>query len=161
MNNLARPKPGDVAALSARHAGFWIRVLAQLIDGAVLALVGGILTELSFHPRVLDLADTGPSAILSLLYFGLFWSKMGGGQTVGMRFLGLQVVGIDGQPIGLRTAVIRWLGLMVSLSVLFIGVLWVAFDPQKQGWHDKIASTYVVNVGSSEAGGRNRQQAVS
>jgi len=27
-----------------------------------------------------------------------------------------------------------------------IGVLWVLFDAQKQGWHDKIASTYVVKV---------------
>jgi uncharacterized RDD family membrane protein YckC len=161
MNNLARPKPGHMAAVSAGHAGFWIRVLAQLIDGAVLALVGGILTELSFHPRVLDLADTGPSALLSLLYFGLFWSKMGGGQTVGMRFMGLKIVGIDGQPIGLGTAVIRWFGLMVSLSVLFLGVIWIAFDPQKQGWHDKIASTYVVTVGSVEGVDQYRQKAVS
>jgi uncharacterized RDD family membrane protein YckC len=25
-------------------------------------------------------------------------------------------------------------------------VIWVAFDPQKQGWHDKLARTYVVYV---------------
>jgi len=159
MNNPTRPMPGqEMAALTARHAGFWIRVLAQLIDAALLALVGGVLTELSFHPRALDLADSGPSALLSLLYFGLLWSKVGGGQTVGMRFLGLRVVGTDGQLIGLGTALIRWLGLVVSLSVLFLGVIWVAFDPQKQGWHDKIALTYVVYVGSISVGDQHRPQ---
>ena len=149
----------EMPALTASHAGFWIRVLAQLIDAALLALVGGILTELSFRPRALDFADSGPSALLSLLYFGLFWSKVGGGQTIGMRFLRLRVVGTDGKLVGLGTALIRWLGLVVSFSVLFIGVIWVAFDPQKQGWHDKIASTYVVNVGSIEAGDQQRPQA--
>lgn len=150
-----------MAALTARHAGFWVRVLAQLIDAALLALVGGVLTELSFHPRALDFADSGPSALLSLLYFSLFWSKVGRGQTVGMRFLRLRVVGTDGQLIGLGTALIRWLGLVVSFSILFIGVIWVAFDPQKQGWHDKIASTYVVSAGPIEAGDQQRPQAVA
>jgi uncharacterized RDD family membrane protein YckC len=119
---------------TTRHAGFWIRVLAQLIDAALLALVGGILTELSLHPHALNPASGGPSALLSLLYFGLFWSKAGGGQTLGMRFLGLRVVSTDGQMIGFGTALIRWLGLVVSFSVLFLGVIWVAFDPEKQGW---------------------------
>jgi uncharacterized RDD family membrane protein YckC len=32
----------------------------------------------------------------------------------------------------------------VSFSVLFLGVIWVAFDAEKQGWHDKIARTFVV-----------------
>lgn len=132
-----------MAVLTARHAGFWIRTLAQLIDGALLAFVGGVLTELTFHPRALDLADSGPSALLSLVYFGLFWSKTGGGPTVGMRFLGLRVVGTDGNLIGFGTALIRWLGLVLSFSVLLLGVIWIAFDPEKQGWHDKIARTYV------------------
>lgn len=89
--------------------------------------------------------------MLSLLYFSLFWSWLGGGQTVGMRFLGLRVVGTDSQPIGYGTALIRWLGLVVSFSVFCLGVIWVAFDPKKQGWHDKLASTYVVFT-SPEAG---------
>jgi uncharacterized RDD family membrane protein YckC len=29
---------------------------------------------------------------------------------------------------------------------LFIGILWVAFDSRKQGWHDKIAGTVVVRT---------------
>jgi uncharacterized RDD family membrane protein YckC len=139
----AKPVP---AVITARHAGFWVRVLAQLIDAALLALVGGVVTELGMHPHALDPTTDGLGALLSLLYFSVFWSWLGGGRTVGMRFLGLRVVGTDGQLIGYGAALIRWLGLVVSVSVLFLGVIWVAFDPQKQGWHDKLARTYVVYV---------------
>jgi len=41
---------------------------------------------------------------------------------------------------------IRYLGLFVSFLVLLIGVIWVAFDADKQGWHDKIAGTYVIRT---------------
>ena len=40
--------------------------------------------------------------------------------------------------------VLRYLGYFVSIITLGIGFLWVAFDPRKQGLHDKIASTVVV-----------------
>jgi uncharacterized RDD family membrane protein YckC len=33
---------------------------------------------------------------------------------------------------------------VVSVIPLFLGLIWAGFDPRKQGWHDKIASTYVV-----------------
>lgn len=61
--------------------------------------------------------------------------------------------------LGVGTALIRWLGLVVSCSVLFLGVIWVAFDPQKQGWHDKMASTYVVIVESIEGSDQLSPQA--
>jgi uncharacterized RDD family membrane protein YckC len=40
--------------------------------------------------------------------------------------------------------VIRYLGYYLSMIPLFLGFLWVAFDPKKQGWHDKLAGTVVV-----------------
>ena len=40
-----------------------------------------------------------------------------------------------------------WATFAINVSgCLFIGVIWVAFDANKQGWHDKIASTYVVKA---------------
>jgi len=44
------------------------------------------------------------------------------------------------------TALLRYAGLILSFLVVFLGVIWVAFDKDKQGWHDKIASTYVVKA---------------
>ena len=38
----------------------------------------------------------------------------------------------------------RYFGYYVSTIPLFLGFVWVAFDPRKQGWHDKLAGTVVV-----------------
>jgi len=43
-----------------------------------------------------------------------------------------------GQSIG------RYLGYFVSAIPLGLGLIWVAFDPKKQGWHDKLAGTVVI-----------------
>ena len=59
-----------------------------------------------------------------------------------MRIFHLRVVGDHGQLIGVGRALVRWVMLLVSF-VCFIGVIWVAFDGQKKGWHDHVAGTYV------------------
>jgi uncharacterized RDD family membrane protein YckC len=67
------------------------------------------------------------------------------GASLGQRLLGMRVVdATTGQPIGFGKAALRWLGLIISFFVCFIGVIWVAFDARKQGWMDKIAGTVVV-----------------
>ena len=43
-----------------------------------------------------------------------------------------------------RQFIIRYLGYYVSMIPLFLGILWVGFDARKQGWHDKLAGTVVV-----------------
>jgi len=43
-----------------------------------------------------------------------------------------------------KQLVVRYLGYYVSTVPLMLGILWVAFDPRKQGWHDKLAGTVVV-----------------
>ncbi len=62
-----------------------------------------------------------------------------------MKLLDLRVVRTDGTSLGVAAAVVRYIGLIISCLVLFLGVIWVAFDARKQGWHDKIAGTFVVN----------------
>jgi len=42
--------------------------------------------------------------------------------------------------------VVRALGCFLSLLVCGLGFIWVAFDQEKQSWHDKIAGTVVVRV---------------
>ncbi|HEY1092119.1 MAG TPA: RDD family protein [Burkholderiaceae bacterium] len=48
-------------------------------------------------------------------------------------------------PLKSGQAIIRYLGYFVSGIPLFLGFLWVAFDPRKQGWHDKLAGTLVLH----------------
>jgi glyoxylase-like metal-dependent hydrolase (beta-lactamase superfamily II) len=43
-----------------------------------------------------------------------------------------------------RRLLVRYLGYYVSTLPLMLGFLWIAFDPRKQGWHDKMAGTVVV-----------------
>jgi hypothetical protein len=41
-------------------------------------------------------------------------------------------------------ALVRYFGYFVSGIVLSLGFLWATFDSRRQGWHDKIARTYVI-----------------
>jgi uncharacterized RDD family membrane protein YckC len=59
--------------------------------------------------------------------------------------IGARIVdaGSGAAPTG-RRLFVRYLGYYVSTLPLLLGFLWVAFDPRKQGWHDKMAGTVVV-----------------
>jgi uncharacterized RDD family membrane protein YckC len=143
-------QPRQAAAAGTPFAGFWIRLVAFLIDSLA---IGAIVSVLSFPraglvtwdaPVRLDPWVTTLETVVGLLYFTLLWSSLGTGRTLGMRMVGLRVVGLDGQSIGLGAAVVRWVGLVISGAAVLIGLVWVAFDPRKQGWHDKLAGTLVV-----------------
>ena len=43
---------------------------------------------------------------------------------------------------------------MSSALPLLLGLIWVALDPRKQGWHDKLAGTVVVSAVTSAVPGR-------
>ena len=58
--------------------------------------------------------------------------------------LNLKVVRYDGRPVDFAVSLVRALGAAFSVVVFFLGFLWIAFDREKQGWHDKIAGTVVV-----------------
>ena len=132
---------------SARYGGFWIRVVAYIIDAIILGVVAGIIDAI-LHINLTDPASpsrttgSGISLALSLLYFAGMWSYQGA--TLGQRIFGLKVVDANtGQRISLGKAALRWVGLLISFFVCFVGVIWVAFDARKQGWMDKIAGTLV------------------
>jgi uncharacterized RDD family membrane protein YckC len=54
------------------------------------------------------------------------------------------VMASDGSKPDWVRMLLRYVGLLISIAVLFIGVIWAGFDRRKQGWHDKIAGTVVV-----------------
>jgi uncharacterized RDD family membrane protein YckC len=90
----------------------------------------------------------GIQLLLSLIYFAYFWSGPEKGQTLGMSLFNLHVVRADGSYLDASRALIRFIGFFISQSALGIGLLWAAFDANKQGWHDKIAGTYVIRAAS-------------
>lgn len=133
------------AVSTTEKAGWWTRALAILIDaigigiiaGAVSNVLGGDLRSNQYQ---------GISTLFQAVYFTYFWSSAGKGQTLGSRALNIRVVKTDGSYLDYFGAFLRYVGFVISCVVFLIGVIWAAFDAQKQGWHDKIASTYVVKA---------------
>jgi uncharacterized RDD family membrane protein YckC len=133
-----------MAKVSGNYAGFWIRFLAYIIDGIILSVVAGILFGNTCPETGYCSGYDGWRMIIPAAYFVGFWTWKSA--TPGKMLLKLRIVGMDGKPIDLKTAVIRLVGYAVSGIALFIGFIWIGFDEKKQGWHDKIAKTYVVRA---------------
>jgi len=66
--------------------------------------------------------------------------------TVGGIICQLRIARADGQPLRFVDALIRGLSGIFSIALFGLGLLWVLRDPERQGWHDRIAGTYVVKV---------------
>ncbi len=81
---------------------------------------------------------------ISIAYLLGFWIWRG--QTPGKMAVGVKIIRTDSSPVKWQCALCRFLGYIVSVTTLFIGFVWVAFDSRKQGLHDRIADTYVVKL---------------
>jgi len=119
-------------ALSYPKAGFWERMGAGFLDVVLVSIVGSIV----------DMAPLG--LLLALAYFAGMWAWKG--TTIGGIVLGLKVVRLDGQPVTFAVALVRALAAAFSIVVLFLGFLWIAWDADRQGWHDRIAGTVVLKL---------------
>lgn len=132
-----------------QYAGFWIRVVASLID---TVLMGIVLFPILGYFYGFDSLLTGDSSggiafvvnwILPMVIVLLFWIYRAA--TPGKMALGLRIV--DGRHGGKCTTgqlLLRYLGYYLASIPLLLGIIWVGFDGRKQGWHDKIANTVVV-----------------
>jgi len=128
------------------RAGFWIRMAALLIDVILVGLIVHLFphTENIPHGHFDGVRFTTAHLMFLLLpaYAVVLWKLKG--STIGGIVCRLQVVRLDGRPIDWTTAVVRGLGSYLSVVCVGLGFLWVAFDKERQSWHDKIAGTTVV-----------------
>ena len=133
-----------------RYAGFWIRVAASIIDTIVIAIITlpvlfavygseyWVSGELAQGP-----VDILVSYVFPVIFTIVLWMKFGG--TPGKRLLGIKVLNEQThQHVDALKGFVRYLGYFVSMIPLFIGLIWVAFDKKKKGFHDHIAGTVVV-----------------
>lgn len=128
---IASLNPQDTIMLP--RAGFWARLLASLLDLFLLALI--VATPVVTFPLFIPLA---------VVYFTIMWTWKG--TTIGGLILGHKVVRTDGSSVTFSVALVRSLLSIFSTLVIFLGLLWAAWDREKQTWHDKIAGTVVVKV---------------
>jgi uncharacterized RDD family membrane protein YckC len=130
-----------------RYAGFWIRFVAYVIDGIVVGIAFGIAL-LSTGQIDVDngraRSDDGSGLLVLTLYFIVCWALWQ--RTLGYRVLGLRLVKTDGSPVTWGTAIIRGLMFIVSFIPLALGLIWAGFNREKQGWHDKVAGTWVIRT---------------
>jgi len=132
------------------YVGFWARVGAALIDTVVLlviitpALVAIYGWEFFMAEGLVQgPADVLISWVLPAVACIWLWHKLRA--TPGKMLIGAEIVDAGtGEAMSLGQSVVRYLGYFVSIIPLCLGLIWVAFDPRKQGWHDKIAGTVVV-----------------
>ena len=164
------PLPPPPAPPAPLYAGFWIRALALLIDGFVIAAIelplflpfvwlpvwrslrATIDTGVHQPPVHLFYGWTLLSIAIGYLYAFVMIGKWNA--TLGKFAVGIRVRKADGSPAGWREAALRPL-LQAALDLPRLGVLgiaraldylWMVWDKQSQTLHDKIAGTIVVKV---------------
>lgn len=165
----------EVEEIRITVAGVARRAVAGLADRAVSLLLVFVLLSAGLHALPAELLaplEGGPGLAIRLMlhYPALFgvalalWvfvdllmvlgCTLATGQTPGKMLFDLRVIQADGEPLTAPCSLLRAAGLVVGGLLLFLGPLWAVVDPHKQGFHDKLAGTYVIRAGSGpDAGG--------
>lgn len=65
--------------------------------------------------------------------------------TLGKRVVGICVTDLEGQRISFGRATARFFSKYISILGFGFGYWSVLWDPRSQGWHDRIADTFVVD----------------
>jgi uncharacterized RDD family membrane protein YckC len=151
---LRSPAPGPVTGAprvftAIRPAGFWIRVVAVLIDGVVLIVAQGILfgagwmlwgSGLSAGMAVKGATQLFSSLIGAAYTIAFHWIW---GQTLGKMALQIRVVSMDGGPLSFGQAVGRYFATFLSALILGIGFIMAGVRSDKRALHDLLAGTRV------------------
>lgn len=149
-----------VAPGTLQHfGGFWIRLVAKLIDGILLGICQwAIMIPVSMLvvPSMMEGGDQSLSPnffmfmgiqvllgiSIPLLYNTFFLGKWGA--TLGKMACGLKVVTPEGGSITYMRAFGRFFAEWISMILVYIGYIIAGFDDEKRSLHDRICSTRVV-----------------
>jgi len=132
-----------------RPAGFWVRAVALAIDLLVLMLVDGTF---KLTARRLWGASVEDSAVLhsmttlfTLIFAGVYVTILhaAAGQTIGKLVVRAHVVLVDGGPVPVGVALLRFFAYFVSCLTLGLGYLMAGLRGDKRALHDLIAGTRV------------------
>lgn len=134
------------------YVGFWARVGASLIDTIILMVIITPLMYLIYGERYLSTQGEllgSVDALLNYLFpviavlaFWIYKSATPGKMAI-------HAVIVDANS-GLKPStiqyIIRYVGYIIAIIPLCLGLAWVGWDPKKQGWHDKLARTVVIRA---------------
>jgi uncharacterized RDD family membrane protein YckC len=132
--------PPVVSAATLPRAGFWLRLSAAFLDFILIFVTSMIVLHGIFNYH----GGPGINFLLWIAYHPIMWKLKG--TTIGGIICGLKVVRLDDRPIDWSVAIVRTITAFMSFCVAGLGFIWVAFDDEKQSWHDKVAGTTIVVV---------------
>ena len=154
---------GERYRLAVAAAPFWRRLIADLID---LALIAGLVFVLwstgAVRPELpaqqFDWIDYTaeliaehrqlfqPLAVITFAcgaIYGIMSRALFAG-TLGERLVGLRLVGPDGTGAGPIRALLHAVGTLAGLALLSLGYVWAAVDPRRQGLAEYVSGTLLV-----------------
>jgi uncharacterized RDD family membrane protein YckC len=126
-----------------RGAGFWIQTFALIIDFLIPTVVPSVIVFIQPAWGGIWVPFT---LALTFVYLTVFTASSSH-PAFGLWLFGLRARQTDGGDLGPILAAYRSLLVMCSVALCGLGVIAIAFDAHKQGWHDRLTSTVVVRVG--------------
>ncbi len=149
---MANPKHGDEAdlpslpSLNARCSAFLLDYILTLFPLSMTLALAFFVKRKLMEPEVGGFFQyVGYALVIGVIFFNWVYSYVRyDGQSFGKRFVGLRVIRADGQPMNYQTALIRLLVYLISMLCAGLGFLWMLWDENQRGLHDKIAKTLVI-----------------
>ena len=133
-----------------QYIGFWWRVCATIVDGILWGIIslpillhvygGQYLWSEDLIQGPLDFLLSWVFPIIAVILFWIYKGATPGKMAVSARIVDAQT----GEHPSPAQFVGRCFSYFVSILPLGLGIIWVAIDKRKQGWHDKLAGTLVV-----------------
>lgn len=139
-------------ARSWEYVGFWKRCIASIVDTLLLLAITLPILYLTYGSvywgsgkAINGLVDILMTYVFPAIAVIWLWRRFG--STPGkMMFQARIVDAVTGDAPSTGQLVGRYFGYFVSTLPLCLGLIWVAFDARKQGWHDKLAGTVVIRT---------------
>ena len=143
---------GDWMEGRFEYVGFWARTGAALIGSLIVILLTAPLLHQIYGTAyweegvfIYGTWDIVLSWLFPFVAILWFWRRKQA--TPGEMVIKAVIVDVaSGATPTTKQWLIRYLGYYVATIPLGLGILWVAHDPRKQGWHDKMAGTVVVRA---------------
>lgn len=128
-----------------RYAGFWIRLVAYIIDALILGAITFPVTQVLASMGIGEHSSNIMNIAISWMYFAVFESSTWMGSP-GKKALGLIVTDEQGMRITVGRATRRYFAKILSVLLLGLGIVMIAFTARKQGLHDKMFNTLVMKA---------------
>ncbi|PYX36331.1 MAG: hypothetical protein DMG75_10935 [Acidobacteria bacterium] len=129
---------------TAGYGGFWIRLVAAILDGILVQVV--VVPVSIMVGAVIGAAGLIVGATLGFLASRLYEAVLESSPrqaTLGKMALGLKVTDLAGNRISFARASGRHFAKYLSGAIFFIGYIIAGFTDRKQALHDMIAGTLV------------------